>query len=256
MSLLLCFCLLGSAPLLMTGCEPFGALDAQDIDDDGIDDWDDNCPAVSNYDQDDEDSNGTGDACEGPDGDQDGVPDGIDNCPSLFNEGQGDFDSDGVGDACDDDQPDYARYVLIEDLSQNVSGGSPGADIDAVALVKSSGAVYWATTTEDFTIGGGMNEHTSPDEATGEPNSECQVKNFVALGGANENGMLIVSFTSDENNVTIENGDRVRVIEVGETECSGRFEDDPYSVSISGGLDSYVEIGRGSGTTEMTVFGL
>jgi gliding motility-associated-like protein len=43
--------------------------------------------------------------CVGAAGDQDGdgIPDGMDNCPTMSNPDQDDFDGDGMGDACDDD---------------------------------------------------------------------------------------------------------------------------------------------------------
>ena len=76
----------------------FDAL-SPDTDSDGVFDFQDNCPAVSNAGQEDTDSNGKGDACntaEDPDGDEWE----IDNCPSDANN-QTDTDGDGRGDACD-----------------------------------------------------------------------------------------------------------------------------------------------------------
>ena len=73
-----------------------------DADGDGILDDADNCPLVSNADQADTDSDGTGDACS-DDNDGDGVLDGADNCPLVSNADQVDTDSDGTGDACSDD---------------------------------------------------------------------------------------------------------------------------------------------------------
>ncbi len=62
----------------------------------------DNCPADSNLDQTDGDSDGIGDACDGIAGDQDGdrILDSEDNCPTVANIQQRDNDSDSVGDAC------------------------------------------------------------------------------------------------------------------------------------------------------------
>ena len=54
----------------------------------------DNCPLVSNADQLDTDSDGTGDACD-TDDDGDGDNDGSDNCPLIANPDQLDTDSDG-----------------------------------------------------------------------------------------------------------------------------------------------------------------
>jgi len=98
---------------------------SQDIDDDGIEDLNDNCPQlynpdqgdadsdgvgngcdncllVPNQDQADENANGIGDACEEcPDADYDSVCDWADNCPYVPNPDQIDWDEDGRGDACD-----------------------------------------------------------------------------------------------------------------------------------------------------------
>jgi hypothetical protein len=70
------------------------------------DDWAssaDNCPDVSNPDQQDADADGIGDACESlvVDTDGDGIVDASDNCPGVFNPTQGNRDGDALGDACD-----------------------------------------------------------------------------------------------------------------------------------------------------------
>ena len=71
-----------------------------DYDNDGIRNWDDNCPSVSNPDQTDSDNDGIGDACD-DDADNDGIPNTTDNCPDVPNPDQADSDHDGIGDACD-----------------------------------------------------------------------------------------------------------------------------------------------------------
>jgi hypothetical protein len=93
-----------------------------DQDEDGICDFEDNCPLISNPDQldsdadsignecdncpnahnpvqHDKDFDGVGDMCDDDD-DGDGVPDESDNCPGIWNPGQEDVDGDGEGDAC------------------------------------------------------------------------------------------------------------------------------------------------------------
>ncbi|MCO6438287.1 MAG: hypothetical protein J5J06_14425 [Phycisphaerae bacterium] len=100
-----------------------------DLDDDGLPNFCDNCPDTLNSEQEDSDADGFGNACDecpgfddGADQDADGVPDGCDvceggddaldadgdtvpdgcdNCPSVANVNQDDRDADGVGDVCD-----------------------------------------------------------------------------------------------------------------------------------------------------------
>ncbi len=77
-----------------------------DLDSDGVLDSCDNCPGVSNLDQQDADSDALGDACDACplDATNDADADGVcvnDNCLGAFNAAQLDTDSDGLGDLCD-----------------------------------------------------------------------------------------------------------------------------------------------------------
>lgn len=116
----------GSDPVCTT---PACVLCGQEgeLDDDGICDGEDNCPAVSNPDQADLDHDGAGDACDSDD-DGDGVPDGRDNCSSTPNADQADFDGDGIGDACD---PDDDGDGVSDDVDNCLGLANPDqGDID------------------------------------------------------------------------------------------------------------------------------
>jgi hypothetical protein len=86
-----------------------GDLCDGDMDGDGVANVSDNCDAVPNADQADRDNDGDGDVCDeldGTDNDGDTVPDGQDNCPTVWNPDQADRDGDGLGDVCDENQAD------------------------------------------------------------------------------------------------------------------------------------------------------
>jgi DNA-binding beta-propeller fold protein YncE len=78
-----------------------------DPDGDGKRDFEDNCPAVANPSQANQDGDALGDACDAcpldpqNDIDGDGICGNVDNCPTVANPSQSDSDGDGIGDACD-----------------------------------------------------------------------------------------------------------------------------------------------------------
>jgi hypothetical protein len=72
-----------------------------DSDSDGINDFADNCPNVSNALQTDCNQNQTGDACEAGDIDNDSIANATDNCPCESNPSQADANANGIGDKCD-----------------------------------------------------------------------------------------------------------------------------------------------------------
>ena len=79
--------------------------ETEDADEDGVPDGRDNCPEVSNPEQEDSDLDGVGDACQvEPDADEDGVPDAEDNCPEVANVEQTDTNENGIGDACEEEE--------------------------------------------------------------------------------------------------------------------------------------------------------
>lgn len=81
-----------------------------DVDGDGVRNAIDNCPKIANANQDDEDRDAIGDACEDEDDDEvnvdiddDGIRNIADNCPTIANTNQLDEDENDIGDACEDD---------------------------------------------------------------------------------------------------------------------------------------------------------
>jgi hypothetical protein len=108
------------------------SLNVPDTDGDGVSDDTDNCPAIVNPLQGNNDSDALGDVCD-PDDDNDGTDDVADNCPIDGNPDQADFDYDGLGDACDTtiDAGGIAQHVedkvaeIVQIISAlNVSGGN------------------------------------------------------------------------------------------------------------------------------------
>jgi len=88
-----------AVPLHFTDSVAF--LTFADQDEDGVLDYEDNCPDVPNPAQDNSDDDPYGDACDDDD-DNDLIPDVDDNCPTVQNSEQYDWgDGDGVGDECD-----------------------------------------------------------------------------------------------------------------------------------------------------------
>lgn len=159
------------------------------------------------------------------------------------------------------------RFVLVEDQTGNPSGDFPGADIDAISVIKASGDEFFAESFEEDTdIDCSGNLACDASALLGAPdvvdNGECfgggapDGSDFTALNG----GFVIVQFSSVTNGeVAIENGDDIHVFEVGATEC-GRFDDDPFDVSVSTSDDVtgvFVELGRGGeGSNIIPVTGL
>ncbi len=75
-------------------------MDPNDLDLDGVENENDNCPEDFNPGQEDTDNDGTGNECD-DDNDGDGVEDEQDNCPNIPNPGQEDADANGTGNACE-----------------------------------------------------------------------------------------------------------------------------------------------------------
>lgn len=85
-----------SVPIVLQNCGT-----APDGDGDGVNDFVDNCPTISNPLQTDCNYSQIGDVCESGDIDTDGVVNANDNCPCIQNPNQADANNNGIGNICD-----------------------------------------------------------------------------------------------------------------------------------------------------------
>jgi hypothetical protein len=178
-------------------------------------------------------------------------------------------DSEDEADACEADCNEgdglagTYRFVLLTDLSDPVAGPYPGADIDAVELIKPD-RTHFATTVHDVQISMEGNHAADSTQMVGPPDADCDLESgaFAALGGSATGGYAIFSFGTSTEPVFVENGDTIRVYELGQSLCD-EFDDDPYQVSIGVGetIVSFAETGvrladGPAGGTDTPVFGL
>jgi hypothetical protein len=106
-----------------------------DSDNDTIFDDVDNCPCDSNPNQSDANNNGIGDICDfNSDTDSDGTNDPYDNCPNEHNPGQEDFDNNGIGDVCDDSDSDGV-FDLIDNCRDISNSDQMDYDSDGIGDV-------------------------------------------------------------------------------------------------------------------------
>jgi len=107
-------CIVGKCELASGTVPPDGApssdgpiiTPASDGDHDGVPDVSDNCPAVANPDQANEDGDRFGDAC--------------DPCPQISDNAPVDTDHDGIGDACDPNPAAHDSFWLFEGFHQGL----------------------------------------------------------------------------------------------------------------------------------------
>lgn len=132
-------------------------------------------------------------------------------------------------------------FVRVNDQSTNTGNTNPGADIDAIGIVKPDGTRHYVSKVEQYSpvnvddiaalsaipdnIIGAPTAFADPTNVS--PASDCSLEdqNFVALGGVG--GYIIVSF----GDAHVENGDTLNVYEIGN--CANGGVADPVEVQVS-----------------------
>lgn len=120
--------------VIFISCSKDDESSLPDTDNDGIVDEEDNCPLVSNPNQEDSDGDGIGDVCEG-DMDGDGISDDEDNCPEVANPDQEDADEDGIGDVCESDTDEDGVIDDLDNCPEVANPGQEDADEDGIGDV-------------------------------------------------------------------------------------------------------------------------
>ena len=119
---------------------------------------------------------------------------------------------------------DAVQYVRIVDVTGEITGQHPGADIDAIALESGGETFYGQRVTDSFIPSDVSNLASDPTEILGPPDvspGECDLadgaEHWVSLAG----GEIVVAFPR-----AIQSGDRITVYE-----CAGAANDS-FDVTI------------------------
>ena len=145
------------------------------------------------------------------------------------------------------------RFVRIDDNSDG-GGENPGADIDAIVLIKPGGAESYAENVESSFAGGGDPIAVDPMDALGPPDAfynwstgdttVCDANDgFFTTGGSG--GQLIVRMAQ-----VMDPGDTLTVLEVGNCQYD---ESDPDAIAGIDPIDVYVSVANDPAGSWITV---
>lgn len=141
---------------------------------------------------------------------------------------------------------------MLEDTSSGVRGEFPGVDIDAVEIMTANDTPStFATTVEDFNLGGGSALDTAQILGSPDANNSLASYKFVTLGGQDAGGYIIVGFEGDGQGAAFGAGSTVGVHEIDE--LGGVGHEDACEVSVSQNKDAFVQIGTANGVTWLPV---
>jgi hypothetical protein len=146
--------------------------------------------------------------------------------PVVNDDASVDSSRDASRDTSFDAGPLIFRYVRLQQLSNPEGGAHPGADIDALVVIKPDGSMSYAQSV--ISVADAINA----SDALGAPDEppDCLVADYASLG--ERGGYIVFAFGAPIDAAGIEVGDTIIVYEVTAADCPASG-DDIIEVTIS-----------------------